>query len=121
MKSLLGQAQGILVPGGFGTRGVDGKMLAIRYAREKSVPFFGICFGMQLAAIEFARNVCGIHDATSREFFGDKRGGNIVIDIDDIVITRFRKIFFGSDTSTNFSLGFCFNVCHVFKFKHWGS
>jgi CTP synthase len=80
-KSQLGEAQGILVPGGFGTRGVEGKIAAIQYAREKKVPFFGICFGMQLAAIEFARNVCGIADATSREFVGEvKRGGNIVID-----------------------------------------
>jgi CTP synthase len=81
VKSLLSEAQGILVPGGFGTRGVDGKLEAIKFAREKKVPFFGICFGMQLAAIEFARNVCGISDATSREFVGEvKRGGNIVID-----------------------------------------
>ncbi|MEK6627075.1 MAG: CTP synthase [Bdellovibrionota bacterium] len=81
VKTMLAEAQGILVPGGFGTRGVDGKMAAIQYAREKKVPFFGICFGMQLAAIEFARNVCGIADATSREFVGEvKRGGNIVID-----------------------------------------
>lgn len=81
VKTLLAEAQGILVPGGFGTRGVDGKIAAIQYAREKKVPFFGICFGMQLAAIEFARNVCGITDATSREFVGEvKRGGNIVID-----------------------------------------
>ncbi len=79
-KKLLIEAKGILVPGGFGTRGVDGKIAAIQYARENKVPFFGICFGMQLAAIEFARNVCGIRDATSREFIGDKRGGNIVID-----------------------------------------
>lgn len=81
IKTMLSEAQGILVPGGFGTRGVDGKILAIKYAREKKIPFFGICFGMQLAAIEFARNVCGIADATSREFVGEnKRGGNIVID-----------------------------------------
>lgn len=81
VKSLLSEAQGILVPGGFGTRGVEGKIVAIQFAREKKVPFFGICFGMQLAAIEFARNVCGINDATSREFVGEvKRGGNIVID-----------------------------------------
>lgn len=71
----------ILVPGGFGTRGVEGKLLAIRYARENKIPYFGICFGMQLAAIEFARNVCGLKDATSREFVGEsKRGGSIVID-----------------------------------------
>lgn len=81
VKSLLSEARGILVPGGFGTRGVEGKIAAIQFAREKKVPFFGICFGMQLAAIEFARNVCGINDATSREFVGEvKRGGNIVID-----------------------------------------
>lgn len=80
-KTLLTGAQGILVPGGFGTRGVEGKLTAIQFAREKKIPFFGICFGMQLAAIEFARNVCGIKDATSREFVGEvKRGGNIVID-----------------------------------------
>lgn len=81
IKSMLAQAQGILVPGGFGTRGVEGKLTAIQFAREKKIPFFGICFGMQLSAIEFARNVCGITDATSREFVGEvKRGGNIVID-----------------------------------------
>ncbi len=80
VKSHLQGVQGILVPGGFGARGAEGKILAIKFAREKNIPFFGICFGMQLAAIEFARNVCGIRDATSREFVGDKRGGNIVID-----------------------------------------
>ncbi|MCB1214250.1 MAG: CTP synthase [Deltaproteobacteria bacterium] len=60
--------QGILVPGGFGDRGVEGKILAIRHAREKQIPFFGICLGMQLACIEFARHACGISKANSREF-----------------------------------------------------
>ena len=59
---------GILVPGGFGVRATEGKILAIKYARENNVPFFGICFGMQLCAIEFARNVLGYKDATSIEF-----------------------------------------------------
>jgi len=59
---------GILVPGGFGTRGVEGKIAAIRYARENKVPFFGICLGMQLACIEFARNVLGLPEANSEEF-----------------------------------------------------
>ena len=78
----LASVHGILVPGGFGSRGVDGKMAAIKFAREKSIPFFGICYGMQLAAIEFARNVCGIKDATSREWHDErKRNGNFVIDI----------------------------------------
>jgi CTP synthase len=72
---------GILVPGGFGERGAEGKMVAIQFARENKVPFFGICFGMQLAAIEFARHVCGIKDATSREFELAKKGSrNFVID-----------------------------------------
>jgi CTP synthase len=72
---------GVLVPGGFGSRGVEGKLAAIKYARENSIPYFGICFGMQLATIEFARNVCGIKDATSREFVDEKeRKGQFVID-----------------------------------------
>ena len=58
---------GILIPGGFGLRGTDGKMLAIQYAREHKIPFFGICLGMQLAVIEFARNILGIHEANSTE------------------------------------------------------
>jgi CTP synthase len=59
---------GILVPGGFGKRGIEGMLSAIRYAREKQVPYFGICLGMQTACIEFARNVCGLAEANSSEF-----------------------------------------------------
>jgi CTP synthase len=59
---------GILVPGGFGKRGIEGMLNAIRYARENKVPYFGICLGMQTACIEFARNVCGLHGANSSEF-----------------------------------------------------
>ena len=59
---------GILVPGGFGKRGIEGMLIAIRYARENNVPFFGICLGMQTACVEFARNVCGLADANSSEF-----------------------------------------------------
>ncbi|HEY6248676.1 MAG TPA: CTP synthase [Candidatus Angelobacter sp.] len=59
---------GILVPGGFGKRGIEGMLNAIRYAREKKVPYFGICLGMQTACIEFARNVCGLEEADSSEF-----------------------------------------------------
>ncbi len=59
---------GIIVPGGFGSRGIEGMIKAIKYARERDIPFLGICLGMQLSVIEFARNVCGIHDATSTEF-----------------------------------------------------
>ncbi|HJW87535.1 MAG TPA: CTP synthase [Candidatus Brocadiaceae bacterium] len=60
--------KGILVPGGFGVRGVEGKIAAIRYAREKNIPFFGICLGLQCASIEFARNVCALKGADSTEF-----------------------------------------------------
>ncbi len=67
-EALLKGVDGILVPGGFGVRGVEGKIAAVKYARENRVPFFGICLGMQVAAIEFARNVCGMAGATSREF-----------------------------------------------------
>jgi len=64
----LHEYDGILVPGGFGKRGIEGMMQAIRYARENKVPYFGICLGMQTACIEFARNVCGLADANSSEF-----------------------------------------------------
>lgn len=67
----LAEAHGILVPGGFGYRGAEGKMEAIRYARENGVPFFGICLGMQLAVVEFARNVAGLSGANSTEFDPD--------------------------------------------------
>ena len=63
----LADVDGVLVPGGFGSRGLIGKIAAIRYAREHKLPFFGICLGMQLACIEFARNVVGIHDADTGE------------------------------------------------------
>ena len=67
-KDLLSGVQGILVPGGFGNRGIEGKIEAIRHARENKIPFFGICLGMQLAVIEFARTVCGLKEAHSAEF-----------------------------------------------------
>ena len=64
----LDQVNGILVPGGFGERGAEGKIKAVQYAREHNVPYFGICFGMQMAVLESARNLAGIMDATSSEF-----------------------------------------------------
>jgi CTP synthase len=66
--TLLKHADGILIPGGFGDRGSEGKIAAIRYARENRTPFFGICLGMQMAVVEFARNVCGLQGANSSEF-----------------------------------------------------
>ncbi len=67
----LDQIHGLLVPGGFGERGIEGKLNGIRYVREGKIPFFGICLGLQCAVIEFARNVCGLENANSREFHLD--------------------------------------------------
>ena len=77
--SELGTFDGILVPGGFGTRGIEGILNVIRYAREHKIPYFGICYGMQLAVVEYARTVLGLKDATSREI--DPKSSNLVIDI----------------------------------------
>jgi CTP synthase len=65
---VIGPVHGILVPGGFGDRGIEGKILAARYARENKIPYFGICLGMQVATIEFARHVCDLEGANSTEF-----------------------------------------------------
>jgi CTP synthase len=67
----LGGLQGILIPGGFGDRGTEGKIIAAKYARENKIPYFGICLGMQIAVIEFARHVCGLKTANSTEFDPD--------------------------------------------------
>ncbi len=72
VKKMLNSVNGILVPGGFGERGIEGKIEAIKYARENNIPFLGICLGLQCAVIEFARNVCGITKANSFEFKNNK-------------------------------------------------
>ncbi len=74
---VIGEVDGILVPGGFGDRGIEGKILSARYARETGIPYFGICLGMQIATIEFARNVCELEGANSTEF--DKNSPHPVI------------------------------------------
>ena len=75
----LGRLDGVIVPGGFGVRGTEGKIACVRYCREHGVPYLGICLGFQMAVVEFARNVCGIADAASSEF--DPKAANPVIDI----------------------------------------
>jgi CTP synthase len=67
-EDALAGADGILIPGGFGVRGVEGKVAAVRFARERGVPFLGICLGLQCAVVEFARNICGLEGANSSEF-----------------------------------------------------
>jgi len=79
VASLLSGVDGVLIPGGFGIRGVEGKLLACKYARENNIPYLGICLGMQVAAIEFARNVLGLEDANSSEFCPE--GKHSVIDL----------------------------------------
>ena len=76
---LLAKSDGILVPGGFGDRGIEGKINAVQYSREKKVPFFGICLGMHCAAIEFARHVANLKKANSSEF--SKTSPYLVIDL----------------------------------------
>ena len=78
-KEHLADVAGVLVPGGFGSRGIEGKIAAITYAREELIPFFGICLGMQCAVIEIARNLCGLAGANSREF--DPHTPHPVIDL----------------------------------------
>ncbi len=77
VKEKLKNIQGVIVPGGFGNRGTEGKIEVIRYVRENNIPYLGICLGLQLATIDYARNVCNIKDATSEEF--DNKAKNKVI------------------------------------------
>jgi CTP synthase len=77
-NSLLGKSDGVLIPGGFGERGIEGMIRAVKYVRERKIPFFGICLGLQCAVIEFARNAAGLRNAHSTEF---KRTSNNVIDL----------------------------------------
>ena len=79
MADILGDVDGVLIPGGFGTRGVEGKICAASYARRNNLPYFGICLGMQVAVIEYARNVLGHEDANSAEI--DPGTAHPVIDL----------------------------------------
>ena len=78
VEEILKGLDGIIVPGGFGNRGIEGMIVTAKYARENNIPYFGICLGMQIAVIEYARNVCGLKDANSGEF--DENSKNKVID-----------------------------------------
>jgi CTP synthase len=104
IEETLGEKDGILVPGGFGVRGIEGKIRAVTFAREKKVPFFGICLGMQCASIEFARNVAGLAGANSSEF--DPKTAHKVI-------TMWRELMKDSDLGGTMRLGQYF--CRVKK------
>jgi CTP synthase len=77
-------ASGVLVPGGFGTRGTEGMIAAAKWARENGTPYLGICLGMQIAVIEFARHMCGIEQATSQEFDAAGKGEHVIISMPEI-------------------------------------
>ena len=79
LEQELAEVQGIVVPGGFGDRGIEGKIAVVQYARERNIPYFGLCLGMQVAVIEFARNVCHLKNANSTEF--NSKANHPVIDI----------------------------------------
>ncbi len=89
----LSNYHGVLVPGGFGNRGIEGKILAIKYAREHKIPYLGLCYGMQLAVIEYARHVSGIKGATSREL--DPKSSVCVIDVMDSQKEKLKKEEYG--------------------------
>ena len=109
VSSILKEIDGVIVPGGFGDRGTEGMICAIEYARTHKIPFFGICLGMQLACIEYARHVCGYEDASSTEFNpqtthpiidylenqydGIKKGGTLRLGLYDCHITKGTKAF----------------------------
>ncbi|NPA12160.1 MAG: CTP synthase [Epsilonproteobacteria bacterium] len=84
IAEVFNEVTGILVPGGFGERGVEGKLKAIKYARENKIPYLGICLGMQLAVIEYARNVLGLKDANSQEFDPDTKNPVVYL-IDEFI------------------------------------
>jgi CTP synthase len=105
-ENILGKYNGILVPGGFGERGIEGKIEAVKYVRENKIPFFGICLGLQCAVIEFARNIAGITRANSSEFVKTKynvihlmpeqlkvklKGGTMRLGAYDAIITKKNK------------------------------
>ncbi len=116
---------GILVPGGFGYRGVEGKIAAIRYARENKIPFFGICLGMQCAVIEFARHIAGIEDANSEEFAPEGKN-NVIYWMSEWVDPTTGKVEYrhtDSDKGGTMRLGSydCALVANTKSFEAYGS
>ncbi|HSE56812.1 MAG TPA: CTP synthase [Candidatus Paceibacterota bacterium] len=90
---LLAEYDGVLVPGGFGSRGVEGKIAAIKFARENKIPYFGLCYGMQLAVVEYARHMAGIKGATTREI--NPKSTECVIDVMDSQREKLKKEHYG--------------------------
>ena len=101
-------ADGVLVPGGFGDRGVQGKILATKYARENRIPFLGICLGMQIAVIEFARSVLGLKDANSTEFDPNTKNPCVIF-MPEVYVSTWLKLILKMKWNKNFV---CFSFWH---------
>lgn len=99
---LLKGADGILVPGGFGDRGVQGKIIAAKYARENRIPYLGICLGMQVAVIEFARSVLGLKDANSTEIDPNTKSPCVIFMPEVSTLVYFDQVLK--------------NICHFFPY-----
>ena len=110
--SLIDGVDGILVPGGFGTRGTEGKIYAVKTAREKKIPYLGICLGMQIAIIEYARNVCGIADANSSEFDTDTANPVVGL-IAEWIDAEGRKELRDKDSDLGGTMRLGSQVCHL--------
>ena len=110
--SLVDGVDGILVPGGFGTRGTEGKIYAVKTAREKKIPYLGICLGMQIAIIEYARNVCGIADANSSEFDTDTANPVVGL-IAEWIDAEGRKELRDKDSDLGGTMRLGSQVCHL--------
>jgi len=110
--SMLDGVDAILVPGGFGTRGTEGKVYAVKTAREKNIPYLGICLGMQIAIIEYARNVCGIKDANSTEF-DDKTANPVVGLIAEWIDAEGKKELRSEDSDLGGTMRLGSQVCHL--------
>ncbi|MEZ7890670.1 MAG: CTP synthase [Candidatus Wallbacteria bacterium] len=122
LKKQLDEVDGVLVPGGFGERGIEGKIAAVKYARENKKPFLGICLGMQIAVIEFARNICGLKDANSTEF--DETTKNPVVhilpekkELENLGGTLRRGIY-PCRVSENSTAGKVYNQNHIIYERH---
>jgi CTP synthase len=110
--SMLDGVDAILVPGGFGTRGTEGKVYAVKTAREKNIPYLGICLGMQIAIIEYARNVCGLKDANSTEF-DDKTANPVVGLIAEWIDAEGKKELRSEDSDLGGTMRLGSQVCHL--------
>jgi CTP synthase len=110
--SLLDGVDAILVPGGFGTRGTEGKIFAVKTAREKNIPYLGICLGMQIAIIEYARNVCGLKDANSTEFDPDTANPVVGL-IAEWIDAEGKKELRSEDSDLGGTMRLGSQVCHL--------